>query len=811
LQATEALLAGGFTTPTNLRPYMKPRRLLVKVSGLRPNANLYVFFNDVNVSAHCRQLELDENSTLDQEGSWRTTGNIGDQLVSSSSGDAVFAFYVPAKTFLVGSGILVVKDATNDSYTTRAEVTYNSFNYPQTSEDFYNTRLVQVEGTKKDRQLANKSQIAGGFRNPLSWTFLINSAIARNKEGIYVSSVDLYFATKDTTFGCVVEIREVENGIPKTTNLPLSRVRLIPDDISTSGPTTVTFPGIVFLASGKEYAISPIPDGGGSNYSIKTGRVGETDATTNSTISKEWEGKLYLPTNGNDWTPITDEYPKFKLNYAAFNASSGFGRIVNKDYEFFTIANTSGTFLTGEFVTQEPVSALSGTVSTNTSSYEITGSGTNFTSDFSANAYITLVNSNTDIDIIRIQSVTNSTFMTLRKKPSFSNTSALTWKTPIGKVDTFNSNKSELSIIDSTATNTSFLFGTGRNVIGADSGAYANVVAVINKDVNLFQPLLSTTAVADTSFKLFGTVIGNDYAAPAQEEYAIATNLIDRRDAIVASKSNEILYYAGGKSFTMNVQFASAANTLSPVVDLSIPTVMVYANRINANNQNEHTKSGSAFSRYVSKTVILKDGNDAEDIKVLLTGYRPPGTELDVYVKLLNSTDQESFDSKDWTRMQNIANNGFSDAVNKNDFIEMEYIVPSSPRATLRSGSMSVSTTTTSVTGVGTTFQSNISNGDIILLTSGGTSQVHKVNAVTSNTTLTLVSNCGFTSTAAVYSTLSPQNAAFKDSITDSVKYFGKNGVAYLSFKTFAVKIVFLANDAYLSPAVDNIRVISSI
>jgi len=56
-------------------------------------------------------------------------------------------------------------------------------------------------------------------------------------------------------------------------------------------------------------------------------------------------------------------------------------------------------------------------------------------------------------------------------------------------------------------------------------------------------------------------------------------------------------------------------------------------------------------SRYISKTVVLADGQDAEDLVVFLTAYRPQGTNIQVYGKVLNATDSDPFDDKSWTPM----------------------------------------------------------------------------------------------------------------------------------------------------------------
>lgn len=82
-------------------------------------------------------------------------------------------------------------------------------------------------------------------------------------------------------------------------------------------------------------------------------------------------------------------------------------------------------------------------------------------------------------------------------------------------------------------------------------------------------------------------------------------------------------------------------------------------------------------SRYISKNVVLADGQDAEDIRLYLTAYRPANTDLLVYVRILNGEDPGAFDNKSWTLLNQITSPGLlSSTANKDDLIEIEYGFP---------------------------------------------------------------------------------------------------------------------------------------
>ena len=72
-----------------------------------------------------------------------------------------------------------------------------------------------------------------------------------------MSSLDIYFATKDDNIPVTVQIREVVNGYPSSKILPFSEVTLNPSSINTSTDsttaTTFTFDSPVYIQENVEY------------------------------------------------------------------------------------------------------------------------------------------------------------------------------------------------------------------------------------------------------------------------------------------------------------------------------------------------------------------------------------------------------------------------------------------------------------------------------------------------------------------------------------------------------------------------------
>ena len=69
---------------------------------------------------------------------------------------------------------------------------------------------------------------------------------------------------------------------------------------------------------------------------------------------------------------------------------------------------------------------------------------------------------------------------------------------------------------------------------------------------------------------------------------------------------------------------------------------------INNTTTNEYGASGSADAKYISRTVTLADGLDAEDLKIFVNAWKPAGTDVKVFAKVLNQADGTSFTDANW-------------------------------------------------------------------------------------------------------------------------------------------------------------------
>jgi len=131
---------------------------------------------------------------------------------------------------------------------------------------------------------------------------------------------------------------------------------------------------------------------------------------------------------------------------------------------------------------------------------------------------------------------------------------------------------------------------------------------------------------------------------------------------VTSSNTNNIgLFNANGTSIVTESTTGAVAN---------VSGVAIASEPLNAS---------FAQARYISKVVNLAAGQDAEDIITYLGAYRPPGTNIFVYSKVLHAQDSATFNSKDWSFMPESTSQALiSSLVNTNDLVELIYNLPTS-------------------------------------------------------------------------------------------------------------------------------------
>ena len=520
--------------------------------------------------------------------------------------------------------------------------------------------------------------------DPVAQTFTIgNFNNFTVTSGVYLTKIDLFFATKDNTRPVFVEIREVGPSGAYITDriIPLSRITLEASDINVSdnggAATPVYFSSPVFLAANKEYAIVVKPGANNPNTSLFVSRLGGVDLITGERISKQpYVGTLFASSNDRQWSPVQEEDIKFNLYVANFARNTTATAVFkNEDREFFQITG-SNTFTTvGEQVLGETTLINTSVLSVN-ANFVLVGNTSG------ANGLVVSQSSNTVIlkDVStsskfaageRVNVVING----VKQEP---HAIVHSESTPSGEVIYFdNVNYGGNTVLH--LENTSGTFAGGMQIKGQLSGDTAAIKSLDHIEVDTLR--LNTGALVFEETSLSST--GRFNTSPSVRDVSYrATNINQntnfRTPKYVLGKTLEASNISGEKSAEVRYTLSTSNPAIGPVVDLERVNLTLVNNTVNNDTTGEtNANSGNALARYITRTLSLADGQDAEDIRVRLSAYKPSTTGISVYYKILNKDDSDAFDDRSWVLMnQTTVSTVYSSPENEDDFKIFDFEVP---------------------------------------------------------------------------------------------------------------------------------------
>jgi hypothetical protein len=327
-------------------PFIREKTITAVVEGLKPFTIVYVFFDDVNITSQCQLI----NSV------GQTVSGIA--LRTDSRGSLQFTYKIEKGKFKTGEKLLVVTDSsTNDpsSATTVAEAVYVA-----------NGAVSVSTGTNISTRTAIKKPASydKNISDPVSQTFFVDER--EYPEGVFVSSIDLFFATKDQTLPVTLELRPTDTGYPlardKSTAYPFSVVTKYPSEIVVSSDpntdkdmikTTFTFSTPVHLLPGEH---SIVLKSNSSEYSIYVAEFGKLLINSESRITSQAAlGSFFKSQNAGKWQKYENIDMMFVVNRCNFNVTNGvvtFSNIIDPsykpiEYQTYTVNNDEIKFVDG--------------------------------------------------------------------------------------------------------------------------------------------------------------------------------------------------------------------------------------------------------------------------------------------------------------------------------------------------------------------------------------------------------------------------------------------------------------------------------
>ena len=266
------------------------------------------------------------------------------RLVSDLSATLIGSYYIPNPNlnihprFEAGTKTFtLVNDNTNDQNlaTTVAEEAFTSSGTLETvQENIISVRNARVENKQvfEERavarttgsQLVNSRVISQtsrggivGWYDPLAQSFLID-----NETGVFLTSCDVFFRSKDDTdIPVTFQLRTMQGGFPTQNVIPFSEIVLEPGEVNISGDgsvaTNIQFKSPIYLEGGKEYCMCLASNS--TKYSVYISRIGENDLLTQTFISNQpYLGSLFKSQNASTWEASQWEDLKFTLYRADF-------------------------------------------------------------------------------------------------------------------------------------------------------------------------------------------------------------------------------------------------------------------------------------------------------------------------------------------------------------------------------------------------------------------------------------------------------------------------------------------------------------
>lgn len=567
-------------------------------------------------------------------------------------------------------------------------------------------------------QISTLAQTVTGLF-PLAQTFVID-----NPGGAFVTSLDLFFESKDANLPVTVQLRAVENGAPSGVILPFSNVTVNAASVQVSAdasvPTTFTFEAPIYLLDSAEYCFEITSNS--HMYTVWAAEIGGYDVTNAAfAITKQpYSGVMFKSQNASTWTPELTKDIKFTLRRADFVPSGTV--ILNEgpipavtlesnpletytlELENVTTFHSSGSntitvytvdpVAVGDRITVTGASGTEEEKLMNTDGWLVTGLVTSpdgFTMDIT-DSVVNGTYPSTGASLGTFVKGLTTVRVYHKDHGHVIDTGEVTIAGVANAVNgipaaALNGTHDVLSVeqdsytfeIDSVSDGPTTSGRGGESTVTATENRMFDVLYTNVQQLE-FQPATANWFIRTTPGKsLAGSETPGTAAEAGYTEISANSNVyMDSPKIIRANAANPNFYLKG--------EFSTNNTALSPVIDLNRASIVTINNRIDnpastastgfnevQNYQNETTAIGSsALSKYITRRIDLS--NPAAAIRMYISVNRPSGSDIKVYYKVLTTDNSDAnFDSLAWS----LANptSPLPTSTNPDDYTEMEYDV----------------------------------------------------------------------------------------------------------------------------------------
>jgi hypothetical protein len=598
---------------TGVIPFIRPLTIRIDAALLKPNTRMYPFFDGVRIDAHVRPED----------------GLLGEPLITDAAGSITAFFDVPSSTFPTGDKEVLLLDyptySVSQTIGSTAVKARTIFSALGTLETFQTTETTTITTT---------TTFPGLNLDPLAQSFFTYGV----KGGCFITSIELFFATKDETLPVWIEVRNMVNGYPGPSFVDPEAFSIVyPANVNVSDDSSVatkfSFPKMIYLEEDKDYCF--VVRSNSSKYNVWTSKLGEVAKETGGIVFEQpYMGSLFKSENNTTWTAEQTEDIKFKLNRAKFDISSNSnislaiqpGHLRIDTTQFLTgigsnkvVINTttSHNSKVGDKITMNadtnglfngiPGTLLNGTftvvgvISSNVMFIEVPGA---------------VATSNGQIlsggNVKKVTVVSGGSGYSTTSPPTITITGTGTGATAVPVIE-----NGKIVRITITNEGTGYYGSVGvviTSAVGTGATATAHNLTMfavgLNREyhalVSYNKPLMptGTNVLATLSTTLGEYENGNVVTYSQGKTYRVdpsGKTLFDN-NLLAVAKSNEEFHLGGNKSTVLNYSLSSNNDFVSPVIDASQLKMVLRGNAVN-NQQNENIESQYSSGSVLSVTV----------------------------------------------------------------------------------------------------------------------------------------------------------------------------------------------------------------
>lgn len=675
--------------------------LTLKVTGARPNTPMNIFFDGVLVNQYCAPAG----------------GSIGQTIISNSTGQISATFTIPPVTFATGQRKIFITDADTIENATLTGSVFGSATavfsstgvqeFYQTTSTVTTTNTVVIEQvlppppppvivpppppppppvTPTPQPIVRPVWNGGGGSgnsDPLAQSFFTYGI----KGGCYLTSIDLFFNTKDEAVPVRIDVRPMINGLPQSfaPKDPAYVCILDPSSVNISSDSSIAtnfkFDVPIYLEEDKDYCFVVMANS--QKYNIFTSKVGEKSIETGRMIFEQpYSGSMFKSENNITWQPEQFEDIKFNLNIAKFSTGTSGVVKLKAVSDFFGISGLNVTTTSGSnairvkqtvqhglevnskvYIAADTNATYNGITSANISGQRNVSSVIDeYTFEFSAGTNATSTGQiKTGGQVRQVQIDNGGSNYTSTPTVSFSggggSGAAATATVRGGKV------------IRIVVTNPGFGYTSVPTItLSGGGGSGAVLVPIIeaafsinaNKPVNFFVSNIPAYGTSDAGItaKLTTTQLnypgGNlsTYQSAGTVNMAIQGRTYLNVNSVVASKYNETDRMGGNPSTLIEYTMTTSNQNVSPLLDLRhSPSMIAYSNRLRkddstTNNETSPT-AGTSISRYITKKFTLE--TPSTGINLFSEIYSENQSGVDWYIRTSKSGSGVNHDTLNWT------------------------------------------------------------------------------------------------------------------------------------------------------------------